>query len=101
MMKIKKIGPWIQYILEEQEVLRVLDHIIIELEKDTTPKYISDSAAFELWKKKNFIARITLLSGMKNNVAREFREYEVAKKMWCFEVKIRWNFCYQTETTHH
>jgi gag-polypeptide of LTR copia-type len=72
----------IQYVLEEQEVLTVLDHILTEQEKYTTLKHISDSVAFELWKKKNFIARITMLSSMKNDVMREFRQYEVAKEMW-------------------
>jgi gag-polypeptide of LTR copia-type/Domain of unknown function (DUF4219) len=72
----------IQYVLEKQEVLTVLDHILTEPEKGTTPKHISDSAAFESWKKKNFIARITLLSSMENDVMREFRQYEVAKEMW-------------------
>jgi hypothetical protein len=37
----------IQYVLEEQEVLTVLDHILTKPEKCTTPKHISDSAAFE------------------------------------------------------
>jgi hypothetical protein len=63
----------IQYVLEEQEVLMVLDHILTESEKDTTPKHISDTVAFESWKKKNFIARITLLSSMENDVMCEFR----------------------------
>jgi hypothetical protein len=71
----------IQYVVEEQEVLTVLDHILTEPENCTTPKHISDSAAFESWKKKNFIARITLLSSMENDVMREFRQYEVAKEM--------------------
>jgi hypothetical protein len=72
----------IQYVLKEQKILTVLDHILTEPEKCTTLKHISDSAAFESWKKKNFIARITLLSSMKNDVMREFRQYEVAKEMW-------------------
>jgi hypothetical protein len=38
----------IQYVLEEQKVLMVLDHILTEPEKCTTPKYISNSVAFEL-----------------------------------------------------
>jgi hypothetical protein len=37
----------IQYVLEEQEVLTVLDHILTETEKGTTPNHISDSVAFE------------------------------------------------------
>jgi hypothetical protein len=37
----------IQYVLEEQDVLTVLDHILTEPEKYTTLKHISDSAAFE------------------------------------------------------
>jgi len=72
----------IQYVLEEQEVLTVLDHILTEPEKGTTDKHISDSAAYESWKKKNSIARITLLSSMENDVMREFRKYDLAKEMW-------------------
>jgi hypothetical protein len=50
----------------------VLDHILTESEKFTTPEHISDSAAFESWKNKNSIVRITLLSNMKNNIMCEF-----------------------------
>jgi gag-polypeptide of LTR copia-type len=72
----------IQYVLEEQDVFTVLDHILTEPKKCTTLKHISDSATFESWKKKNFIARITLLNSMETDVMREFRQYEVAKEMW-------------------
>ena len=71
----------IQYVLEEQEILTVLDHILTVPEKGTTEKHIAENAAFESWKKKNFIARITLLSSMDNDVMREFRQYEIAKEM--------------------
>jgi Domain of unknown function (DUF4219) len=37
----------IQYVLEEQDVLMVLNHILTEPKKGTTLKHISDSAAFE------------------------------------------------------
>jgi gag-polypeptide of LTR copia-type len=60
----------------------VPDHILTEPKKNITLKHIRDSAKFESWKNKNTIARITLLSNTKNDLMREFRQYEVAKEMW-------------------
>ncbi|KAK9122763.1 hypothetical protein Sjap_012365 [Stephania japonica] len=72
----------IQYVLEEQEALEVLNNILTEPEDGNTVQHRRDREAFEAWKKKNSTARITLLSSMENDIMREFKSYDVAKIMW-------------------
>ena len=51
-------------------------------EDENTTQHKRDRDAFAAWKKKNSIARITLLSSMENDIMREFRHFENAKEMW-------------------
>ena len=53
-----------------------------ELEDGNTVQHKKDIDAFAVWKKKNSIARITLLSSMENDIMREFKRFENAKEMW-------------------
>ena len=41
-----------------------------------------DLEAYNAWKKKNSLARITLLSSMENDVMREYQKYNVAVELW-------------------
>ena len=72
----------IQYVLEEQEALEVLQMSIAEPEQGNTTQHRRDREAYETWKKKNSIALITLLSSMDDDIIREFRKYEIIKDMW-------------------
>ena len=72
----------IQYVLEEQEALEVLNHVLDEPEDGTTAQHRRDREAYESWKKKNSLANITLLSSMENDLMREFKNYDIAKEMW-------------------
>lgn len=52
----------IQYVLEEQEVKETLFHLMEELAQGTTTQHERDKEAYTAWKRKNNIARITMLS---------------------------------------
>ena len=56
----------IQYVLEEQEALEVLNIVLDEPEAGNTAQHKRDREAYEAWKRKNSLARITLLSSMEN-----------------------------------
>ena len=72
----------IQYVLEEQEVLEVLDVIMKEPEVGTTAQHKRDREAFDAWKRKNSIARITMLSSMDDDIMREFRKHGMVMDIW-------------------
>ena len=72
----------IQYVLEEQEVLKVLDVVMKEPEAGTTAQHKRDREAFDAWKRKNSIARITMLSSMDDDIMREFRKHGMAMDIW-------------------
>ena len=72
----------IQYVLEEQEALEALNIVLDEPEAGNTAQHKRDREAYEAWKRKNSLARITLLSSMENDIMREFRSYDLAMDMW-------------------
>lgn len=72
----------IQYVLEEQEVKETLFHLMEEPEQGTTTQHERDKEAYTAWKRKNNIARITMLSSMNDDLMCEFEEYDTAKGMW-------------------
>jgi hypothetical protein len=51
----------IQQVLEEQKALEMLNVFMEELENGSTTQYRRVLKACEVWKKKSFIAHITLL----------------------------------------
>ena len=54
----------VQYILEEQEALETLNHIMQEPEQGNSAQHRRDQEAYVAWKKKNPLAHIKLLSCM-------------------------------------
>ena len=54
----------IQYVLEEQKDLKVLNHVLDKPKDGTTAQHRRDREAYEAWKKKNSLACIMLLSSM-------------------------------------
>ncbi|KAH0685572.1 hypothetical protein KY290_019644 [Solanum tuberosum] len=72
----------IQYILEEQEVLETPNHVMVELAGKDTQQHETNLETFQVWKKKNSIARITLLSSMTDDLMCEFESYPTAQAMW-------------------
>ena len=80
--KYKIWSKKIQYVLEEQEVLECLKVVLHEPEAGTSAQHKRDREAFDSWKRKNSIARITLLSSMDDDVMREFCQYGYALDIW-------------------
>ncbi|XP_015381204.1 uncharacterized protein LOC107174654 [Citrus sinensis] len=72
----------IQYILEEQEILKALNNTLTELEQGNTAQHRRDLEAYQAWKKKNSNARITLLSNMQDHFMCEYEKYETTQEMW-------------------
>ena len=72
----------IQLVLEEQEATEPLNHVMVELEHDSTAQHRSDFEAYMTWKRKNTIARIMLLSCMDDTVMCKFEQYDTAHVMW-------------------
>ncbi|ESQ44830.1 hypothetical protein EUTSA_v10003344mg, partial [Eutrema salsugineum] len=72
----------VQYVLEEQEVKETLFHHMEEPEQGTTAQHEKDHEAYVVWKRKNSIACITLLSCMQDDLMCKFEEYGTAKGMW-------------------
>ncbi|OMO53257.1 Zinc finger, CCHC-type [Corchorus capsularis] len=56
--------------------------VMAELEQGSTAQHKRDQEAFQTWKRKNSIARITLLSCMTDELICEFEEYATAQGMW-------------------
>jgi hypothetical protein len=72
----------IQYVLNEQEVLKTLTHSLSAPEQGDTEQHTRDLAAFESWRKKDRCARFTMLSSMHNNLIGEFEKYPTAQELW-------------------
>ena len=62
----------IQYLLNEQEVLETLTHLLSKLDEGSTEQHQRDLAASESWRKKDLCARFTMLSSMHNDLIGEF-----------------------------
>ena len=52
-----------------------------ELEQGNTAQHKQDLEAYNAWKRKNFLARITLLSSMENDMMCEYRKYDVTMEL--------------------
>ena len=72
----------IQYVLKEQEVLETLSNVTTEPEQGNTAQHKRDLEAYNAWKRKNSIVRITLLSSMENDVMREYQKYAMDIELW-------------------
>ena len=73
----------IQYVVEEQEALEVLNQIMQEPnepEEGNTIQYRQNLEAYAAWKK-NCMTHITLLSSMENDIMREFSHFITIKDM--------------------
>lgn len=62
----------IQYVLEEQEALEALNVSMTLPENGDTSQLVKDLEAYQARKKKNSLARITMLSSIDNDIMREF-----------------------------
>jgi hypothetical protein len=55
-------------VLEEKKALEMLNVFMEELENGNTTQYRRVRKAYEVWKEKSFIAHITLLSSMNDDI---------------------------------
>ena len=74
----------IQYVFEEQKVLETLNNVMPEPDQGNTTQHRRDLKAYNAWKRKNSLARITMLSSMESDVMREYHKYDRAMKLWAF-----------------
>ena len=72
----------IQYVLEEQEVLDMLNIVVTEPEDGSTIQHRRYREAYQIWKKKNSSAHIILLSAMDDDIAKQFKRYENVMELW-------------------
>ena len=82
MVKITIFGTAKQYVLNEQEVLETLTHLLSKPDEGSTEQHQHDLAAYESWRKKDLCARFTILSSMHNDLISEFEQYTTAQDIW-------------------
>ena len=59
----------IQYVLEEQDILKTITQSMVEPEQDNTAQHRQDMEAYQAYKCKNRLAHILLLSRMRRHNA--------------------------------
>ena len=67
----KNYNVWhrkIQYVLEEQDILETITQPMAELEQGNTTQHRRDMEAYQAYKCKDRVARILLLSSMRNDI---------------------------------
>ena len=72
----------IQYVLEEQEVLDMLNIVMTEPEDGSTIQHRQDREVYQTWKKKNSTARIILLNAMDDDIAKQFKRFKTTMELW-------------------
>lgn len=73
----------VQFLLEVQEVLETLKDVMVEPSGEGPAQQVRrDAEAYCAWKRKNSMARITLLSSMENDLMCQFEQYPTAYEMW-------------------
>ena len=72
----------IQYVLEEQEALETLTNTMIELQHGTSAQNRRDLEVYQAWKRKNIIARFTMLSSMADGLMCIYESYDTAHDIW-------------------
>ena len=69
----------IQYLLEEQDMLETITQPMAEPEQSTTAQHRRD---LEAYKRKDRVARILMLSSMKNDLMLRFERHRSAQAVW-------------------
>ena len=62
----------IQYVLEEQDMLETITQPMVEPEQSNTAQHRRDMEAYQAYKRKDRVARILLLSSMRNDIMLRF-----------------------------
>ena len=72
----------VQLILEEQEALETLTNTMVEPPVGNTAQHRRDMETYQTWKRKNSLARITMLSSMTDALMCEKEGFGTAQDMW-------------------
>ena len=84
-MNKKNYDVWhrkIQYVLEEQDMLETITQPMAEPEQGNTVQHRRDMEAYQAYKRKDHVARILLLSSMKNDIMLRFERHRSAQTVW-------------------
>ena len=72
----------IQYVLEEQDMLETITQPMAEPEQGNTAQHRRDMEAYQAYKRKDRVARILLLSSMRNDIMLRFERHRSAQAVW-------------------
>ena len=75
-------GMWrrkISYVLEEKDVLEVLTNVLPTPAANAPRR---DHDAYVVWKRKDVVARVTMLAAMTDDVICQFERHTTASAMW-------------------
>ena len=72
----------IQYLLSEQEALKGLTNVMMQLGNGNTGQHHLDLEAYKSWVRKDQCAHFTMLSSMHNDLIGEFKDHPNAQEMW-------------------
>ena len=78
----------IQYVLNEQEVLETLTHLLSKSDEGRTEQHQHNLATYESWRKKDLCALFTMLRSMHNALIGEFKQYTIARHVESSRAKI-------------
>ena len=65
----------IQYVLEEQDMLETITQPMVEPEQANITQHRRDMEAYQAYKRKDCVARILLLSNMRNDIVLRFERH--------------------------
>ena len=72
----------IQYLLEEQDILETITLPMDEPEQGNTAQHKRDVEVYQAYKCKDRVARIFMLSSMRNDLMLRFEKYRSALAVW-------------------
>jgi hypothetical protein len=86
----------IEYLLEEQEILETITQPMAEPEQGNTAQHRLDMEAYQTYKHKDRVARILMLSSMRNDILLHFERHRSAQSVWDV-VKIQYEGTFTTK----
>ena len=72
----------IEYLLEEQEMLETITQPMAEPEQGNTAQHKLDMEAYQTYKRKDRVARILMLSSIRNDIMLCFERHRSAQSVW-------------------
>ena len=72
----------IQYVLKEQDMLKTITQPMVESKQCNTAQHRRDMEAYQAYKRIDYVARILLLSSMRNDIMLHFERHHSAHAVW-------------------